>query len=263
MKLICYPTGDTPPLIRPAPSTRRWMDDTQQSFAYRCLPLNIANAHGWEILSPTALTAVWDGTAALDGVKITGDGDDPNLPVSHFGHGILTFHTHGLFKTEPGYDLFVGGSTNVMKDGLHPLSGVIETDWAPYTFTMNWKFTRGHHPVRFEVGEPFCMFYPVQREIIRATTPEIRDLASDPEFQDAYNRWHESRQNFLKDLTVAESEAVSAKWQKNYFRGLLPDGESGDPEHATKLRPGPFIDLRAYGGHGAQVSDEADPEVTG
>jgi Family of unknown function (DUF6065) len=29
---------------------RAWMDATDQRFAYRCLPLNIANAHGWEIL---------------------------------------------------------------------------------------------------------------------------------------------------------------------------------------------------------------------
>ena len=254
--MICFPTGDTAPRIRPAPATRQWMDETQHSFAYRCLPLNIANAHGWEMLSPTGFTARWDGTAALDSVKVTGDTDDPDLPISHFGHGILTFHTHGLFKTEPGYDLFVGGSTNFMKDGLHPLSGVIETDWAPYSFTMNWKFTRAHHPVRFEIGEPFCMFYPVQREIMRAAEPEIRDLASDPDLQNAYSHWHDSRETFLKDLQVAAAAAVSAKWQKNYYRGLLPDGQPGASAHATKLQPYPFVDLRAP----AELRDEGSQD---
>lgn len=37
--------------IRPAPLEREWMNGTNQRFAYRCLPLNIANAHGWEILN--------------------------------------------------------------------------------------------------------------------------------------------------------------------------------------------------------------------
>ena len=36
--------------IRPAPVERLWMDRTNERSAYRCLPLNIANAHGWEIL---------------------------------------------------------------------------------------------------------------------------------------------------------------------------------------------------------------------
>lgn len=252
MKLICYPTGDTPPWIRPAPSTRQWMDDTQQAFAYRCLPLNIANAHGWEILSPVGFTAEWDGGGGLDSVKVTGDSlkgtadaDRSNLPISHFGQGILTFHTLGLFKTEPGHDLFVGGSTNLMKDGLHPLTGVIETDWAPYTFTMNWRFTRAHHPVRFEIGEPFCMFYPVRREILRVAEPEFRDLATDPDLKRAYDQWHGGRETFLNDLRAADPTAVSVKWQKNYYRGLMPDGEPVDSAHATKLQPSPFVDRRA------------------
>ncbi|MEA9787719.1 DUF6065 family protein [Xanthomonas campestris pv. raphani] len=36
--------------IRPAPHERAWMDATDQRYAYRCLPLAIANAHGWELL---------------------------------------------------------------------------------------------------------------------------------------------------------------------------------------------------------------------
>jgi hypothetical protein len=244
MKLICYPIGDTTPRMRPAPATRRWMGDTNQSFAYRCLPLNIANAYGWEILSSAGFSAEWDGTAGLDSVKVIGDSDDPDLPISHFGHGILTFHTHAIFKTEPGYNLFVGGSTNFMKDGLYPLSALIETDWAPYPFTMNWKFTRSHHPIRFEIGEPFCMFYPVQREIVRVTEPEIRDLASDPDLQNAYNQWHGNRENFLSDLNVKGSEAMSAKWQKDYYRGRMPDGEPSEVPHVTKSQPAPFTDKR-------------------
>jgi len=244
MKLICYPTGSTPPRIRPAPATRAWMDKTQQAYAYRCLPLNIANAHGWEILSPAGFSAEWDGSEGLDSVTVKGDEGDSNLPISHFGHGILTFHTHALFKTEPGYVLFVGGSTNSMKDGLHPLSGIIETEWAPYTFTMNWKFTRPRHPVRFERDEPFCMFYPIQSEAVSVTEPEIRDLDTDPDLQAPYVEWMDSRENFLENLKKSEPSAVSLKWQKNYYRGLMPDGSPGADGHVTKMQPRPFYDYR-------------------
>ena len=47
MDLICYIHPSWRPLIRPAEATREWMTDSPESFAYRCLPLNIANAHGW------------------------------------------------------------------------------------------------------------------------------------------------------------------------------------------------------------------------
>ena len=55
MDLICYLRQGWEPLIRPAEPTREWMDRTRLSFAYRCLPLNIANAHGWEILCPVSV----------------------------------------------------------------------------------------------------------------------------------------------------------------------------------------------------------------
>ncbi len=53
--LDCYlPEGQTIS-IRPAPQTRAWMDATPDQYAYRCLPLNIANSHGWELLCPAGL----------------------------------------------------------------------------------------------------------------------------------------------------------------------------------------------------------------
>src|SRR5689334_8953002 len=56
---ICYLHEGWNPRIRPAEATRPWMDATPEAFAYRCLPLNIANAHGWEILSPCSFEAIW------------------------------------------------------------------------------------------------------------------------------------------------------------------------------------------------------------
>jgi hypothetical protein len=38
---------------------RGWMDATGDSFAYRCLPLAVANAHGWEILCVRGFIARW------------------------------------------------------------------------------------------------------------------------------------------------------------------------------------------------------------
>ena len=37
--------------IRPARRERKWMEESDQKSAYRCLPLVVANQYGWEILS--------------------------------------------------------------------------------------------------------------------------------------------------------------------------------------------------------------------
>ena len=80
MDLICYLHPGWEPHIRPAEATRDWMDKTNESFAYRCLPLNIANAHGWEVLSPCDFTAFWrGGTDVKDVIIRTPKGTAPRL----------------------------------------------------------------------------------------------------------------------------------------------------------------------------------------
>jgi hypothetical protein len=242
MKLICYPTSGRAPRIVPAPLERDWMQATASAFAYRCLPLNIANAHGWFILNEAPLVAQWNGTDALDAIRIDAmpTDDTPLLASSHFGHGVLTFTVGGLFRTEPGYDLLVTGPINCVKDGIQPLTGIVETDWSPFTFTMNWLFTRKQTPVAFERGDPICMIYPVPRNMIEQIEPEFRALSSDPEAERAYREWSESRVKFNADLKVEGSDAQSRKWQKDYFSGRSEIPVKAPADHRTKLRAKPF-----------------------
>ena len=160
LKLIAYVVDGHQIEIRAAPVDRDWMDRTNQRFAYRCLPLNIANAYGWEILCSSGFVSVWNGEDDLASISIVPDSDAPVPAISHFGHGVLTFHVPCLFRTDPGFDLMVQGPVNRPKDAIAALSGIIETDWSPYSFTMNWIFTRPGAPVRFEKGEPFLSHLP-------------------------------------------------------------------------------------------------------
>ena len=45
MELTCYVYPGWKPRLRAASPRRAWMDASPESFAYRCLPLGIANAH--------------------------------------------------------------------------------------------------------------------------------------------------------------------------------------------------------------------------
>jgi len=169
------------------------MDATHARFAYRCLPLAIANAHGWELLCPHETHAVWDGGEGLDAIRVTGAPGQLPSAISHFGHGVLTFHVPVIFRTEPGWDLMVSGPTNAPKDAIAPLSGVVETDWAPFSFTMNWRFTRSAQRVGFAAGEPFCHIYPVQRGVLEEVTPTILPLSAAPDLARRHREWSQSR----------------------------------------------------------------------
>jgi len=244
VRLICYPTTTVEPELRPAPQARQWMDELPESFAYRCLPLVIANMHGWEILSPCAFTATWNGGRSKNDITISDLDGEEMQPTTHFGSGVLTFHTGYLVRTEPGYNLWVQGPVNRPKDGIHALTGIIETDWSPYTFTMNWLFTRPNHPVRFEKGEPFCAFYPMPRGMTESFQPEIRSMDEEPDTREQFEAWSQARRTFNLDLLEPESDARKNKWQKDYYRGYRPDGREGLAEHQTKVRPRPFKDKR-------------------
>ena len=220
--------------MRPAPHRRAWMDATPDRYAYRCLPLAIANAHGWEILNRAPFQARWNGKDTLDAITLaTADGQPHRDAVSHFGAGVLTFHVHCLFKTPPGYDLWIMGPTNRFKNGIQPLSALVETDWSPYTFTMNWKFTGPDTVIEFEEDEPIATVFPIRRGVVETFEPVVRTPTDDPDLWQEFLAWRESRNNFNKDLKVAGSEAQSQKWQKAYMTG--PEEEL-IPSHRSKLR---------------------------
>lgn len=242
MDLICYKYDGWQPRIRAGSPRRRWMDETSERYAYRCLPLTIANSHGWELLSPVSFEAKWDGGEHMDSVEIRMDpGFAEHLkPVSLFGYGTITWHVEAIFRTPPGWNLFVSGPPNRQKDAIQPLGGIIETDWSPYTFTMNWRFTRADQWVRFEENEPIAFFFPVERGRAERFTPRIERLEDKPELRAAFEKWSESRNAFQKWVMEANPEAPADKWQKLYFRGLDSDGSPGPADHQSKLRLSPF-----------------------
>jgi len=243
LKLIAYRIHNAPSMpIVPASLYRTWMNQTNERFAYRCLPLTIANQHGWFILNTHKLRVVWNGGSALDDLKIIIKAGPRNaaIPaVSHFGHGVLTWHLNYLFRTPKGYNLWARGPSNLPKDGIAPLEGIIETDWSVATFTMNWKMTTVNVPVDFEIGEPICMILPVKRGLTEDFAPIVRDISEEPELNQAYNAWAQSRAKFNADLGKQVPEAVESKWQRDYTQGVTTTGQRA-ADHQVKLEVRPF-----------------------
>ena len=171
------------------------MDNAQDRWPNRCLPLLVANQAGWVLLNPVAFTATWTGDDHPASLTIDFGSESPRpLPVSsHFGHGVITWGIPFIFRTSPGYNLLARGPANLPKDGVAALEGLVETDWAFANFTMNWKLTRAGHPVAFEAGEPFCMIVPQRRGELESFRTEIRDIASDEQTKAEFDLFSEGR----------------------------------------------------------------------
>jgi hypothetical protein len=226
-KIIAYQLyeDDSAP-IRPARRERKWMEDADKKAPYRCLPLVVANQYGWEILSTHHFRATWDGTSRPDGLTVENlSGDGFLQATSHFGVGVLTFQIPFLFQTPEGWNLMVRGPTNSPKDGIVPLDGIVETDWTQATFTMNWRFTRAG-TVEFTLGEPICLFFPIQRGVLEKFRGELRALESNKDLEKKYREWSATRERFLVGLEKEKPHVVAQGWQKDYFQAAKGERKS-------------------------------------
>ena len=248
-----------PPQVRPARSRRQWMDDFQDRHAYRCLPLSIANAYGWEVLCPIPIEVRWNGGMTVDDIQVIGLKELPGgAPVDHFcrsnfSRGIITFHLDYVIETEPDWQLLATGPFNDPKTTAAPLTGIIETDWLPYPFTMNWQLLQPGI-TRFEEGEPFCVFFPIPKRVVPEAEVQIHRMADEPELAARHEQFRLARNEFMTRIRAGDEEAIKEAWQRHYFVGRHPDGVLA-PEHLNKLRLREPVDLR-----GPMKPAEPEPE---
>jgi hypothetical protein len=239
MQLECFPTIADPPRMIPGRPDRAWMDAFGGRAPYRCLPLTMANTTGWEILCPFGFTAEWNGGMQTSDLAVIPDAqvdDASHFVSSHFAYGTLTFHTGYLFRTPPGWATQVSGAPNQIKHGIQALVGLVETDWLPFPFTMNWLFTAPGR-VRFEKGEPFCFVNVVPHGEVDRIEPVIRSLESEPGLKDQYETWSSSRAEFNQKLTDRDPAALKESWQRFYFKGEPPErGGPAPTQHISKRR---------------------------
>ncbi|OSQ45285.1 hypothetical protein MGEO_18235 [Marivita geojedonensis] len=210
------------------------MENSPDRFAYRCLPLNIANAHGWTIACSSRFSVRWNGSDALEALEFVYENEADPPAISHFGSGILTFHINAIVTTEPGVSILASGPFNDPRAHISPLTGIIETDWLSFTFTMNWKMTSPNEWVTFEKGAPFCMIFPVRLDDIEAYELEVTPLDEESDLMKRYAAYSASRNEFNEKLKVGDPEAVSRGWQKDYFQGR--DDDAKISHHRTGLK---------------------------
>jgi hypothetical protein len=211
--------------LRPSPQRRVWMDELAHS--YQCLPLQIANQWGWQILCPTEVVATWDGSPLASGLRVQVDPVYEPAIKSQFGAGILTFSPPWLFRTPAGWDLYLKGPSNRWKANCAPLEGVIETWWLNYTFTLNWKIVEPG-TVTFVPGESLGQLVPVPHATFQnSTAVDVPIGLQEPKAATELLEWFERRRQLVG--------------QKNVTHRLYRKAE-GVEDHLTRI-PVPPVEL--------------------
>ena len=232
MKITKYNISN--PLDLVVPNTKRkWMDETHNAFAYRCLPLTIANGFGWTVINPREFSVIWNGNNSVDDIIIKHNKTE-HIVSSHFGYSVITFSLGFMMQTESGHNLYVKGPANNPKRGISALEGIVETDWLPFTFTMNWKITEPNYEITFHEGEPICSMFPFQRGYLEQWNPEIKNIKDNEELNIQYTEWSESRRNYNSNLKTNGN-----KGERDYLRGQHKNGEKFK-DHQNSIRAKEF-----------------------
>ena len=91
-------------------------------------------------------------------------------------------------------------------DGVAPMTAIVESHWLPYTFTVNYRFTR---PGRFtwKAGDPYVQIRVVQANLRQTVQPIIRRLSDNPQSTADHLAWRARRSDPLACQRAVEGAA--------------------------------------------------------
>ena len=222
-----YPDGSRLP-IEQAHVDREWMNNTNMSYAYRCLPMTYANRHGWCFRLVEDVEAIWDGgDSAKSTIILTGrEQNGMRVADNGTGNGIITFHLNAIPRTSKDWNLWIMGAPNLVIPGASPLGGIVESDWMFSSPTSNWKITEKDKIVTFRKGDPVFFFVPVHKTELEEFKLEHLPLTDEmSRHMNEHSQWRQE--------TEAAGKGVFGKM---YLRGTNPDGSKPTWEHNHKVK---------------------------
>jgi hypothetical protein len=203
--------------------------------AYFCLPLVIGNQMGFVVKSQKTFTVEWSGgdSPAHTKVEILDHGNNPGIQhiSSHFGMGTVTIQNRFTFRTPKGVNLMTINPPNHFIDGIHHMTGVIETDNLRRDFTFNLKVTRPNHKITINKGDYVGCVIPTPRYFIDGFDLEKgENILSDEEIK--------LERQTMKDFGIERSQVDKNKPHGNGRRYFNGEDVYGCPflDHQKKIK---------------------------
>ena len=154
--------------------------------AYFCLPLTMANQHGFIVRSLYDFWVKWNGGQTAEDIAIRKRPEDRDLfnaqlVQSHFGMSTVTIQNTWTFRTPKGINLMVVTPPNFAIDGIAHMAAVIETDNLRRDFTFNLRVTRQDEEIFIPKGSPIGCVLPYPRHFIDQYKVKLASEILEPE----------------------------------------------------------------------------------
>jgi hypothetical protein len=202
----------------------------------KCLPFLIAGELGWDLILTQDYVVNWNGGNAPEDVAIKTEGPD-SFVFSNFGHGILTFKIPYLFELEENTFLWVKGpNNNPLSLDLYPTEGLVEADWFPSNFGIDYKILTKNKDILLKKDSAFCRLVPYPKNYIETFEPQYSTFKKNPGFFQTHIAYQQTNRFFF--------------WSK-YFLTAYMNGILGDEKVKNFV---PKIKLTAPKEHSGDIS---------
>lgn len=143
---------------------RDWFID----HAYFCLPLTMANQHGFIVKAATDFAVYWNGGDEPEDVTVSlpEDYTGPQAIKPHFGMGTVTITNPWIVRTPKGVNTLVLNPPNMYIHGIIHMSACVETDQLRRDFTFNLRVTKPEEWFHVRKGDPVGYMLPYPRHFI-------------------------------------------------------------------------------------------------
>jgi hypothetical protein len=156
-----YRISQSPAEIKQLGIKRDWMDDTDDSHAYKCFPLSLSNSLGWGLYFPEDITFIWDGISSSntsDHVKIL---KGEKYAYTSRENATISFRTGLLIRTDPDVTMLAMPAPNYILDGVQPFTTLISTSFFKGEFPVAWRITRPNVEITIKAGTPIASLLPI------------------------------------------------------------------------------------------------------
>jgi hypothetical protein len=193
---------------------REWMDNTWDSHAYKCFPLNITNSIGYELSSPEDIVFAWDGIDDTSPDHINFISGEKYCSTSR-GNATLTFVTGIMFETDPKVSMFHMPVPNYFREEFQVFSTIISTSWYRQMFPSVIKLMKPNIEIVIKAGEPIATLIPISLTSFEKDVLELYDYKTTEE-EIKYNE---------KKLSV---------YMKNFRNGEVSNWYRDETDHTGK-----------------------------
>lgn len=211
--------------------TRNWFIP----HAYMCLPLVVGNEHGFLFKSLYNFRCMWKGGDKQEDVVCEildthYTSEQKQIIKSHFGMGTVTIQNRFTLRTPRGINLITINPPNMWIDGIHYMTGVIETDNLRRDFSFSLRITRQNEWITINKGDPIGCVLPYPRRFI-----------DDIQIKNAYDVL-DSGDIYIEQTVMRDSgherknvdQHTKRRAGRRYFRGEDVYGNKF-PDHQRKL----------------------------